>query len=221
MSPEKTLETRRRFRIRGQWTSLMLLTLVWIMLNGNASLLTVGSGVLIALLISIVFPLPSIEWGGRINPFGFLKLIGILLWELASASVRLAAYAFSRDPTLHSAIIAVRLNSDSDLYQVGTGSMLSIVPGSVVVDARRKTRTLYLHLFNTSPEALRHDKLHALREESLILGAFGSKVERRAAQQKWQTKLAAYEKLIAAEKSGVVTQSAPVEQSEPRGEDVE
>lgn len=184
MSPEKTPEIRRRFRVRGQWTSLALLTLVWVMLNGNASLLTVATGVLIALLISIVFPLPSIEWGGRINPFGFLRLVGIVLWELASASVKLSRYAFSRRPTVHSAIIAVRLNSNSDLYQVGTGSILSIVPGSVVVDARRKTRTLYLHLFDTSPDHIELDKRHALREERLILGAFGSRIERRAAAER-------------------------------------
>ena len=189
MSPEKTPEIRRRFRIRGQWTSLLLMTLVWVLLNGNASLLTVLTGALIALLISIVFPLPSIEWGGRVNPFGLVRLVATVLWELAAASVKLSRYAFSRRPTLHSAIIAVRLNSNSDLYQVGTGSILSIVPGSVVVDARRKTRTLYLHLFHTSADHIAQDKRHALREEGLILGAFGSRVERRAAAEKVQTRI--------------------------------
>lgn len=190
MSPEKTAAARRRFRLRGQWANLGLLTLVWVMLNGNASLLTVISGVVIALLISLVFPLPSIEWGGRVRPFGFIKLVAILLWELASASVRLARYAFSRDPQLHTAIIAIRLNSDIDLYQVGTGSMLTIVPGSVVIDARRKTRTLYLHLFDTSHERLAAEKRHALREESLILGAFASTAELRVARERWAAKRA-------------------------------
>ena len=186
MSPDVAHETarRRRFRLRGHWLNLVLLTIVWIMLNGNASLLTVISGLLIAVLISLVFPLPSIEWGGRFRPLGFIKLVVVLLFELASASVRLARHAFSRNPELTSAIIAVRLNSNVDLYQVGTGSMLSVVPGSVVVDARRKTRTLYLHVFNTTPENLAADKRHALREEDLILGAFASNAEQKVAKQR-------------------------------------
>ncbi|MGD8214705.1 Na+/H+ antiporter subunit E [Aestuariimicrobium sp. Y1814] len=194
MSFEKSAATRRKFRLRGQWANLVLLTLVWVMLNGNASLLTLVSGFLIGLLILIVFPLPSIEWSGRLRPFGLVKLVVILLWELASASVRLARYAFSRDPQLRTAIIAVRLNSNNDLYQVGTGSILTIVPGSVVIDARRKTRTLYLHLFDTSLDKLKDEKRHALREESLILGAFASNAELRATEERREERAAELER---------------------------
>lgn len=184
MSPEKTPEMRRRYRLRGQWMNLAILTLVWVLLNGNASLLTVATGALVALGISLVFPLPSIEWGGRLRPVGLVKLVGVLLYDLATASLRLAILAFSRDPRPKSAIIALRLHSNADLYQVGTGSLLSVVPGSVVVDARRKTRTLYLHLFHTSQEHIPTYREHSWAAEERILKAFASPAEIEAARQR-------------------------------------
>ncbi|MGA4508750.1 Na+/H+ antiporter subunit E [Propionibacteriaceae bacterium G1746] len=175
---------RRKFSIRGQWMNLVVLTITWVLLSGNASLLTVASGLLLAVLISWVFPLPSIQWGGRLRPLGLAYLVVRLLYDLATASVRLSRYAFSRGPLPDTAIIAVRLNSDADLYQVGTGSILSVVPGSVVVDARRKTRTLYLHIFPTSPDRLDAEREASLAAERRILGAFASNAEIEAARLK-------------------------------------
>ena len=180
MSPD---QQRRRFRLRGHITNVAVLAFVWVMLNGNASLLTLLSGVLLGLLVTWFFPLPFIEWGGRLRPFGFLALIGRLLFDLAVASTRLALYAFRRRPVLHTAVIGVKLNTDADLYQVGTGSILSVVPGSVVIDARRKTRTLYLHLFNTSVDMLDEERRRALAAERRILRAFASNEELRLARE--------------------------------------
>lgn len=175
---------RRRFRVRGQLSNLVLLTLTWMLLNSSASVLTILLGFALALLITWVFPLPTIEWRGHLRPLGFVWLVVKLLADLAVASTRLAVTAFSPRPHPQSAVIAVRLNSDGDLYQVGTASVLAIVPGSVVVDARRKTRTLYLHIFDTTAEALDQVKRDALKAEGRILGAFASSAELREARER-------------------------------------
>lgn len=186
---EKAGGRRRRFRLRGQVTNLVVITLAWMLMNADASLLTILGGFGLALLITWVFPMPSIEWRGHLNPFGLVRLLAVLLWELAIASFRLAAMAFRRRPPITTGIVAARLSSDNDLYQVGTASLLSIVPGSMAVDARRKTRTLYLHVFDTSPEALGHVRQHALDSESRVLGAFASRREREEAAERRRVRL--------------------------------
>jgi len=176
--------SRRRYLLREQVPMLVLLTVVWILLSGSASLLTILSGLLLALLITWAFPMPGVDWGGRLRPLGMITFAVTLLAQLAVASVRLALVAFSRHPRPRSGVVAIRLASDSDIYQVGTASLLSVVPGSVVVDARRKTRTLYLHIFDTAEEDIPAVKEHGLDAEQLVMGALASKKEITAARER-------------------------------------
>lgn len=175
--------TRRRMAWRHQGVNVAFLTLVWVMLNGNAWPLTVVTGLVLALLVMWVFPLPAIQWQGRPRPLGLLMLVGRLLFDLAVASFRLSVTAFSRNPRIRSGMVRIPLGSQGDLYQVGTASILTIVPGSVVVDARRKTRTLYLHVFDMDPEEAQDVVEDARRAEMRILRAFASDAEIRDAAQ--------------------------------------
>ena len=179
MSPNR----RRRANLSKQGTNVGLLTLVWVLLNGSISPLTLLSGLLIAVLITLAFPLPPIEWSGRVRPRGVVMLLARLLLDLATASFSLAIMAFSRKPRPRSGVIAVPLNSDQDLYQIGTGSILSVVPGSVVVDARRKTRTLYLHIFDMGPEEAEPLKDGARRAEGRVMRALASNGELQRARE--------------------------------------
>lgn len=175
--------TRRRTGWRHQGVNVAFLTVVWVLLNGNAWPLTVVTGLLLALLVMWVFPLPAIQWQGRPRPLGLLMLVGRLLFDLALASFRLAVAAFSPKPRIRSGMVRIPLGSQGDLYQVGTASILTIVPGSVVVDARRKTRTLYLHVFDMEPGEADAVVEDARRAEMRILRAFASNAEIREAAQ--------------------------------------
>ncbi|MDO5534518.1 MAG: Na+/H+ antiporter subunit E [Propionibacteriaceae bacterium] len=178
--PADQAEREPRRRLRRQPRQILLLALVWLVLVGEVSFVTVVGGLLISWLITLVFPLPPVEWAGRPNPLGILQLVGHLVKDLAVASVRLAAFAFGRQQP-SPGIVRVTLNSDSDLYQVNTAELVSVVPGTLVVDARRRSRTLYLHVFDLPDPALRDavDRdTHAL--ERRVVRALGSKAEYEA-----------------------------------------
>lgn len=182
MSPD-TERRRRRYSLRSQTMSILLLTVVWCFFSGNASLVSIISGLLLGLFITWAFPMPGISWAGRLRPIGIVVLAVRLLRDLAVASFTLALFAFRPKARPRSAVIAIRLRTDDDLLQVGTGSVLSIVPGSVVVDARRKTRTLYMHWFDTTPEGIAENKRHGLAVERAIVEAFGSSAQVRELRQ--------------------------------------
>lgn len=170
-------EPRRARRLRWQPRQVAVLAVVWLLLVGEVTLVTVVGGIALAALVTIVFPLPPIEWEGRPRLWGTIRLVGRLVADLAVASVRLAAFAFS--PKMPSpGIIRIPLRADVDLYQVNTAELVSVVPGTIVVDARRRSRTLYLHVFDLPDPALRDEIVKdTLALESRVVHAFGSKAE--------------------------------------------
>lgn len=172
---------RRRIRrprdLSGKGVNLVLLTVVWVLLDGRLSVFTLVCGLLIAAVITLVFPMPAIVWPGWVHPIGLLRLVAAVTWDLACASVQLAWFALSWKRQPRSGVVAVPLSSDADLYQVATGTILSIVPGSVVVEARWRTRTLYMHIFDMEGDDVPAQRQTALRAELRILRAFGTSAE--------------------------------------------
>ena len=77
-----------------------------------------------------------------------------------------------RPGQVRNAVITVDLRSSSDFVLTLEAAMLSLVPGSVVVEARRSTHTLFLHVLvvpdPAAAEAFRRD---ALDLEQRILAA--------------------------------------------------
>lgn len=170
--------SRRRLRWRLQWRAILALTTVWVILWGNYSLVDIVVGVAVSWLVTVTFPLPPIRYHGRPRPLGVLRLVVTTLRDLAVASWRLTLSAFAPRIDFHPAVIRVRLRSNQDLYQVETAELISIVPGSIVIDARRSNRTLYLHLVDvTGPDGVEQARHEALEVERRVLEAIGSRSE--------------------------------------------
>ena len=62
--------------------------------------------------------------------------------------------AFALGSVPRSSIVRVQLRSRSDLYLTQTAELVSLVPGTIVLEVHRATSTLYLHcLLYTSDAA--------------------------------------------------------------------
>jgi multicomponent Na+:H+ antiporter subunit E len=170
------MSARRRYG--RQWKMIIVLTVVWVLLLGKITLGTIVAGLVLGLLVTLVFPLPPVEFAGRLHPIGQLRLVGRLVWDLVRSSFAVALLAFRRRPP-KSAMIRVDLRSDSDLYQTLTTELVSLVPGSLVVEARRSTRTLYLHVLDVdTPAELPPARDSVLDAEARVIEAYGSAEER-------------------------------------------
>ena len=166
-----------RNRLRWQPRQVIVLALVWVVLWGQVNLVTVVGGVLMGILVTVLFPLPSIGWAGRPHPWALLVLLGHLVKDLAVASFRLAVFAFGRDMP-SPGIVRVDLKADSDLYQVNTAELVSVVPGTIVVDARQRSRILYLHVFDMPKDSTRDEVVaDTLALEKRVVRALGSRAE--------------------------------------------
>ncbi|MGH8828286.1 MAG: Na+/H+ antiporter subunit E, partial [Jiangellaceae bacterium] len=135
--------TRRERQRRGfQWPVALMLTVVWMLLWGDLSIANAVSGLLISTVIIMVFPLPPIVFTGRIHPIGLAVLAGRFAADLVTASFQVAGLALRLGTQPRNAVVGVQLYSRSDLYLTITAELLSLVPGSLVVEANRATSTL-------------------------------------------------------------------------------
>jgi multicomponent Na+:H+ antiporter subunit E len=122
-------------------------------------------------LVCVVFPLPPIDLGSRVRPLLLLALLGRFGVDVVRASIQVAGVVLRRQH-VRNAVLAVDLESDSDFIMTVVASMLSLIPGSVVVEARRSTHTLYLHVLDTPDAAAVEDFRHtALALEQRLLRA--------------------------------------------------
>ena len=67
---------------------------------------------------------------------------------MVAASFQVLYLAVARGPKVISAVVAVPLRSHSDLLVTATGHVISLIPGSLVVEVDRSTSTLYIHGIN-------------------------------------------------------------------------
>ncbi|MCO8277320.1 Na+/H+ antiporter subunit E [Actinoplanes sp. TRM 88003] len=171
-------------RWRDRCIAALGLTGIWVLLWGSFSALTFVGGLIIAVIVLVVFPLPAVTYAGRIHPLGTLRFLGRFLTDMVVASFQVVRLAFSFGHVPTSAIVAVKLRAPSDLGLTMTAEALSLVPGSLIVDVDRKKGVLYVHVLEVkSAEQAEQFKEDVLELERRIIRAFGSPAERRIIEE--------------------------------------
>ncbi|GAB2866015.1 Na+/H+ antiporter subunit E [Nocardioides pacificus] len=157
---------------------IVWLTVVWLILWGAVTPLLVVGGVLVAVVVCVVFPLPPIRMEMRPRPLALVALLVRFLKDVVVASVEVARVALRRDCTLRNAVIAVTLRTPSDFVLTVVAEMVSLVPGSIVVEARRSTHTLFLHVLDVRDlEGVERFRASVLDLEARVVHAFGAATE--------------------------------------------
>jgi multicomponent Na+:H+ antiporter subunit E len=171
--------TAPKGRIRTAWQQtpiIVALVILWALLWGSLSPLTVVSGLVVAVVVMRVFYLPPVELSGRFHLGWFLVFLGKLVLDLVVASVQVSLLAIRPTPIVKNSIISVQLLTRSDLIMTITAIALSLIPGSLVVDVDRGSAVLYLHVLNTpNREIVERERGKVLAIEKRVVRALGSR----------------------------------------------
>ncbi|GAA0958834.1 Na+/H+ antiporter subunit E [Frigoribacterium faeni] len=124
---------------------LVGLVVLWMCLWNQFTVLAFVTGVAVAVLVTRVFFLPPVELSGRFNVWFALVFLGHFLVDLVRASVQVAWQAVRPRGVDSNAIVAVQLHTRSDFIMTLVAEAISLVPGSLVVEADRERSILYLH----------------------------------------------------------------------------
>ena len=146
--------------------------MVW----GQYTVLSVVSGVVVAVVVSLLFYLPAIDLSGRINPWYVVVYFTRLIIDIVRASIGVAWLVANPRYNPSSAILAIPLDTRSDLITTFTAMSISLVPGSIVVDQDRARSVLYVHIINVSTEAdLDKFRSEVFATEKRLVMAIGSR----------------------------------------------
>lgn len=145
--------SRRRISLRQELPLLVWLVIVWGALWQDFSPGNLLFGALLAVAVARLFYLPPVELSGRFNVLYAVPFALVFLAKVVVASAQVLYLAVVRGPRVKNAVVAVTLRSHQDLLVTATGHVISLIPGSLVVEVDRSTSTLYLHALNISSAA--------------------------------------------------------------------
>ncbi|KRA26063.1 sodium:proton antiporter [Microbacterium sp. Root61] len=151
---------------------------LWMLLWGQFTVVAFVTGLLAAIFVTRIFRLPPVELSGRVNIWHGLVFVVEFVAALVIGSLTVAwqVLDFRRQPG--AAIIAVQLRTDDDLIMTHVAVTASLIPGSLILEADRDRRILYLHIIGVrSAEAVEKQRAGVLRWEKRIVMAVGSRAQ--------------------------------------------
>jgi multicomponent Na+:H+ antiporter subunit E len=164
---------------RSVWRQLPLLVALvalWLFLWDHIDVLTIVTGILLAIAVTRVLYLPPVLLSGRFNPWRVLLLGLRMMFDVVVASMQVALLAVNPRWTPMNSIISVQLLTRSDFVTTLTAEAITVVPGTVVVDIDRERGLLYLHALGTRTEAdLERTHRSVLGTEERIVLAIGTR----------------------------------------------
>ena len=170
--------SRRRISLRQELPLLVWLVIVWGALWQDFSPGNLLFGALLAIAVARLFYLPPVELSGRFNVLQAVPFALSFLGKVVVASGQILYLALVRGPKVTNAVVAVTLRSRQDLMVTAVGHVISLIPGSLVVEVDRSTSTLYLHAINiSSPEAVEHLKNEVRGIEAALIRIMGTPEE--------------------------------------------
>ena len=163
-------------RVLHQIPLLIALVALWMALWASVSWVSLATGLLVAVFVNRFFYLPPVELSGRLNlGWGILFLVRFFR-DVVVASFQVAWFALRPRPIPRSSVVAVQLLTRSDLIMTLSAIAVSLVPGSLILEADRERSILYVHAFATErPEDVENARRTVLTTEQRIVLAIGSR----------------------------------------------
>lgn len=161
---------------------LCFLMLVWVLLWGTVSAANIIGGFAVAVLITVLLPLPAVPVEGKVHPLSLLKLIVAVAHYLVMSSVQLAWMAIRPGPPPLTAVLRAHLALKSDLVLALAVAIFNLIPGSIVLEIDQARRMLYLHVIDVGSERTMHRFYKQVADvERLLVAAFERDVDWRPA----------------------------------------
>ena len=160
---------------------LCWLMLVWILLWGKLSAANIVGGLAIAAVITVMLPLPAVPVEGKLHPLSLLRLVVVVGYQLVLSSLQVAWLAVRPGPPPLTAVLRTRLSIKSDLVLALASNILTIIPGSMVLEIDQERRLMYVHVIDVGNEkAVARFYRQVEQIERLLIASFERETEFQA-----------------------------------------
>ena len=151
---------------------LVALAALWLLAWGEASWANVVSGIVVAAVLLIAFPLrrsaaPTL----RPSPLGVARLLLYIAGQLVTSNVLVAREILARESRVRTGVLAYRVRHPSDEVIAFIANIIGLTPGTMTVEATRDPAVVYVHfLLLDDIEEARQAIAHL---EDLVVAALG------------------------------------------------
>jgi multicomponent Na+:H+ antiporter subunit E len=162
------------------------LVVLWVALWGDLSVGNVVAGVLVALAVLKLSPLPrDPSPPGHFRPLAVLRFAVFFAGQLVLSNLQIAREVLRRDQRRTSGVLAVPMDGLSDRLVTLVANAYTLTPGSITIEVHRQPSVVYVHL-------LRLEDAEATRRQLLHLGylavlAFGTAEARQHLEARGST----------------------------------
>lgn len=172
-------------RLRARLPAVAWLTLVWVLLWGTFTPLTVVGGVLAGLLVTGLFRLPPAPDRLPFRPLRLLGLAGYLVYDLVVSAGEVSWQTLRRGPDARGAIVAVPLLSASDRVVVVVANAFTLSPGTMALQIDRDHAVWYVYALGPRDRGdVERVRRRAMDMQRRVLVALGSPAELAEAERR-------------------------------------
>ncbi|ABM11579.1 MULTISPECIES: Na+/H+ antiporter subunit E [Mycolicibacterium] len=164
---------------------LCWLILVWVLLWGNISAANIVSGLAVALVITLLLPLPPVPVEGRLHPLSVLRLVATVAYWLVVSSIQVAALAVKPGPPPLTAVLRAHLDVKSDLVLALAVNILNLTPGNIVLEIDQARRMIYVHVLDVGSDRTVNRFYHQIDQlQKLLVASFEREADWKPSAEK-------------------------------------
>ncbi len=164
---------------------LCWLMLVWVLLWGSISAANVLSGLAIALVITLLLPLPAVPVEGKVHLLSLARLVFQVSVWLVMSSFQMAWLAVRPGPLPVNAVLRAHLAIKSDLVLALGVNIINLTPGTIVLEIDQTRRLIYVHVVDVgSDRAINRFHSQITTLQRLLVAAFERESDWRPAANK-------------------------------------
>lgn len=158
----------------------LALVVVWVLAWGDLSVANVASGVVVGVLLLATFPVGRLpDRGGRtIHVLPAVRLLGVFVVNLVVSNLAMARDILDGGRRIETGVVACPLRVDSDGIATFLANVLSLSPGTLVLEVDHGPPVLYLHVLHMRDR--QRILLTVGRLEELAVATYGNPAERAA-----------------------------------------
>lgn len=169
-------------RRRLQLFPVLWLTALWALFWGEITFANILSGLVLAVLVLVVFPLPRLITGVRLRLWAFVVLVVRFVADVVVASFEVAWMAVRPGGVPRSSVVTIPLRSRNELFHTLVGVLMSLVPGSFVINLDSTRGLLSMHVIDVkTPEEADGFRRRVLQQEDRVLRALAAEPSRTTA----------------------------------------
>lgn len=164
--------------------SVVWLTVVWVLLWGSFTLLTVVGGAVVGLVVTAIWRPGPVQHRLPVRPLALLRLAGFLARDLVVSSAGVSWQTLRYGSRSRGAVLELPLLSSSDRVVALMAGAYTLSPGTLVLQIDLRGARWYIYVVgprdHAAVEAARRDALGIQRR---VLAAFGTPEEHAAARR--------------------------------------